>query len=105
MKNIMNTKNLFDKDFRRELMENPKDTMSELNSKLGNNVEFKIVENTKDVFHIVFPRQELLNDLENINASKWDNASTAASVSTYGTASGTASTGGTLSTEGSWSSD
>ena len=34
MEHIIDTKNLFDK--KRELMENPKDTMSELNSKLGN---------------------------------------------------------------------
>ena len=75
MEHIIDTKNLFDKDFRRELMENPKDTMSELNSKLGNNVEFKVVENTKEKFHIVFLNNKLSDNLLNIRASGWNNAS------------------------------
>ena len=96
MENIVNTKNLFDKDFRRELMENPKEVVLELGLKLENDVEIKVVENTKERFHLVFPNNELLDDLLNISASGCHGC-----VGTAGTAGSGGTVGGSLGSFGS----
>ena len=56
----MDIKNLFDKNFRAELMDNPKKILN-----ITDDIEVKVVENMKDVFYI--PLQNKSDNLELIH--------------------------------------
>ncbi len=86
--NTINNK-MFDKDFRNKLRKNPK-ILYEMDSNYKDNVQVKIVTNTKNKIHVVFPSEQNI-DLMTLQAGV--KASTAGSV-------GSAGSLGTLSTEG-----
>ena len=98
MENIVNTKKLYDKDFRRELMENPKEVVLELGLKLENDVEIKVVENTKNNYYIAIPlvtKDIAITELENLDA-----AGSFSSVGSFGSVGGSASSFATASSYG-----
>ncbi len=81
----MQTYNLYDSDFRKKLIANPKLMLQEINKE----IEVNVVKNTRNTTYIVMPNNFSQADLENIQA--------AACASTIGTA-GSASTLGSVCT-------
>ncbi len=105
MKKQHNNINLFDKDFRKQLRDNPSDAIK-TNIDTVNDVEYKVVTSSKHITYFVMPDDSLYKELDNINvggsiASSAACVSTVGSASTYGTVATITSTTGSLSTLGS----
>ncbi len=104
--------NLYDKDFRAKLRENPGFAMKEL---LYDDVEYKVFESNKDITYVIIPHFDSSVDLEKISGSVGideleGTAGTVGSIGTIGTAStafgsfSTVSSGGSVSSLGTVSS-
>ncbi len=76
MKNIASN-DLFDKDFRKQLRQNPSLAFD------NNDKEIKVFTNTKHILYIVFPAEELLENIQNLQAGV--KASSVGSISSAGT--------------------
>ncbi len=85
---------LYDKNFRKELLKDPRQAIEkEIGSSLSN-VEYKVHRSTKDTTYIVFPNENFLNQqLDNISA-----AATSGTVGSIGTLSSSGTASGTVST-------
>ncbi len=88
-------KSLFNKQFRNQLRDNPTATISELNNKGNNDIEFKVLTNTKDTVYVVLPSKSLQQELNNIAAAGETPSSTAGSLASIGSV-GSASTASTI---------
>ncbi len=109
MKNI--NKLLLDKEFRKQLRED-KSAISTLYQYNKEDVEYKVVTNSKDKIYVVIPNEDLYLNLENINAAATHTVGSGGSVSTVGTLStagsyctcasslGSAASAGSISTAG-----
>ncbi len=85
---------LFDKEFREQLRSNPQKTAKNIYNQDLDNVEYKVLTNTKNTTYVVLPSKELMLDLGDINAAGGC-VSSAGSVSSFGTIG---TVGGSLST-------
>ncbi len=105
----MNTQypsNMFvNKEFRKQLRNNPEQAVKEIGNKNTNDIAYKVWTNTVDTTYIVFPNQELITNLDNVNVasgtiSSAGSVGSLASVSSAGSLSSTASTLGCVGTAG-----
>ena len=99
---------LFDKSFRDKLRNNPKKEITGLDYK-NNDIDYKVVTNTKHTTYIVFNDQSLNIKLNNIQAgtqtvSTAGSGGTAGSLSTYGCIGCFLGSAGSFSTAGCVSS-
>ncbi len=76
---------LFDKLFRAELLNNPKEAIAKLNYQQNDNVEYKVVTNTKNTVYIVMIDESLLMNiyLGELHAGSVATASTANYLQNY----------------------
>ncbi len=102
MKNINEL--LFDKEFRQQLREN-KSAIDTLYQYGEEDIEYKVVTNSKNITYIVIPSKDLYTSLDNINAaSAAHTAGSAGTVGSIGTVSSAASATTCASSLGSASS-
>lgn len=63
------TDKIYNKDFRRQLVENPKRHYKEIGDALLDDVEIVVRKNTKKITYIVMPSDNLLHSLEQVQAA------------------------------------
>ncbi len=93
MKKQHNNINLFDKDFRKQLRDNPSDAIK-TNIDTVNDVEYKVVTNSKYITYFVMPDHSSYQELDKIQAgTKLSTAGSVGTVGSVGTASSSMSLG------------
>ncbi len=99
---------LFDKKLRKQLRNNPQQVAQNIYNQDLDNVEYKVLTNSKDTMYVVFPSKKLMLDLGDVNAagnsstiSSAGSASTVGTLSSIGATLGSSSTAGTISSAGS----
>lgn len=100
---MLDTNLFYDKKFRQELLSNPREALSRVNSDNvpAGNIEIKVIKNTKDRIYVVLNNANVdLQNLEFLSAAGVSTGGTAGTAGTIGTLCNTISTGSTASTVG-----
>lgn len=95
---------IVDKAFREKLIANPHKYSKELGYDIANDIDIKIIKNTKEIFYVALAKLDIMENLEQIQAAG-NTASCAGSASTLGSVTSTVSSGATASTLGTTSSE
>ncbi len=84
--NTQDPSNMFvNKEFRKQLRNNPEQAIKEIGNKNTNDVAYKVWTNTVDTTYIVFPDQILVANLDNVHVA-FATVGSAGSVGSVGTA-------------------
>ncbi len=98
MNNMDFTKLYANKAMRKNLLDNPRKALEKVNIELMENIEFKVVVNTKETFYFIIQDKNLYDtNVSNINAGKPEYISSIGSIGTVGTVGTATSTFGSAS--------
>ena len=93
---------IYDRKFRSELISNPKKELKKISFDIIEDIDYKVIESTKDITYFVIPQQDNTVDLSNISAAgKSIPVSSAACAGSVGTVCTCVGTFGTVSSNGS----